>query len=154
MTQGYPERDGGAEEEGQGWGDSRRLITSITSMSRVELSCILLHIFWTLFETADPPVPHQFWTWTNSPLFFLQKIKTTYGASLKKSAGSIWALELWGLALYLRANLSKSVKSRFWQHKPSWQALTPSLTKANANSNFNFHCISAPNHPGKVSDPP
>ena len=23
---GYPEREGGAEEEGQGWGDSRRLI--------------------------------------------------------------------------------------------------------------------------------
>ena len=28
IERGYPERDGGAEEEeGQGWGDSRRLIT-------------------------------------------------------------------------------------------------------------------------------
>ena len=26
IEEGYPERDGGAEEEGQGWGDSRRLI--------------------------------------------------------------------------------------------------------------------------------
>ena len=30
-------------------------------------------------------------------------------------------------------------------HKASWQALTPSLTQANAHVNFNFHCISAPN---------
>ena len=36
----------------------------------------------------------------------------------------------------------------------SWEALTPSLTQANAHFNFNFHCISAPNHPGKGSDPP
>merc|ERR550532_284372 len=36
----------------------------------------------------------------------------------------------------------------------SWQALTSSLTQANAHFNFNFHCISAPNHPGKGSDPP
>ena len=33
----------------------------------------------------------------------------------------------------------------------SWQALTPSLTKLQT-LNFNFHCISAPNHPGKDSD--
>ena len=39
-------------------------------------------------------------------------------------------------------------------HKASWQALTPTLTKANAHLNFNFHCISAPNHPGKHFDPP
>ena len=39
-------------------------------------------------------------------------------------------------------------------HKASWQALTPSLTQANAHFNFNFHCRSAPNHPGKGSDPP
>ena len=36
--------------------------------------------------------------------------------------------------------------------KVSWQALSPSLTKANAYFNFNFHCISARNHPGKGSD--
>ena len=38
--------------------------------------------------------------------------------------------------------------------KASWQALTPSLTQANTHLNFNFHCISAPNHPGKHFDPP
>ena len=37
-------------------------------------------------------------------------------------------------------------------HKASWQALTPSLTKANTHLNFNFHCTSAPNHPGKGSE--
>merc|ERR1712001_472970 len=30
-------------------------------------------------------------------------------------------------------------------HKESWQALNPLLTKGNAQLNFNFHCISAPN---------
>ena len=39
-------------------------------------------------------------------------------------------------------------------HKESWQALNPFLTKENAQLNFNFHCISAPNHPGKGLDPP
>ena len=39
-------------------------------------------------------------------------------------------------------------------HKASWQALTPSLTQANAHFNFNFHCITAPNHSRKGSDPP
>ena len=39
-------------------------------------------------------------------------------------------------------------------HKESWQALNPLLTKENAQMNFNFHCISAPNHPGKGLDPP
>ena len=39
-------------------------------------------------------------------------------------------------------------------HKESWQALNPLLTKGNAQLNFNFHCISAPNHPGRGLDPP
>ena len=38
-------------------------------------------------------------------------------------------------------------------HNASWQALTPTLTKVNAYLNFNFHCTSAPNYPGKGSDP-
>ena len=39
-------------------------------------------------------------------------------------------------------------------HKKSWQALNPFFIKENAQSNFNFHCISAPNHHGKGLDPP
>ena len=35
---GYPERDGGAEEEGQGWGDSRRLICNLVSQMLIEKS--------------------------------------------------------------------------------------------------------------------
>ena len=38
--------------------------------------------------------------------------------------------------------------------KASWQAFTPSLTQANTHLNFNFHCRSAPNHPGNHFDPP
>ena len=48
-------------------------------------------------------------------------------------------------------DLSKFVKSPFWQYK---RAFSPSLTQANANLNFNFHCISTPNHPGNCFDPP
>ena len=35
-----------------------------------------------------------------------------------------------------------------------WQALTPSLTQANDNLNFNFQCNSAPNYTGRGFDPP
>ena len=35
---GYPERDGGAEEEGQGWGDSRRLIVEMLAHLKIILN--------------------------------------------------------------------------------------------------------------------
>ena len=34
---GYPERDIGAEEEGQGWGDSRRLMQNLHCIANLNL---------------------------------------------------------------------------------------------------------------------
>ena len=62
MTQGYPGRDGGAEEEGQGWGESRRLMKSVIQSNNIytnkicnELSCrtwyneiTCIYLSWTL----------------------------------------------------------------------------------------------------------